>query len=221
MPRGVKNDEAVPESMDEGTKGGSLSLNVSIFSKEIEVVKTTTRRPRSARPGGNGAPEEAPTTPDEAAVAALESEAIQMFIAVARLLGYPRSVGEIFGILFAAEKPLTFEGISRRRGISAGSVSVGLRHLRNLGVIVATPVAGDRRDHFAVNDDFGRVNASLIRHHIEPRVSAARHRINRIRSMSEKLARSGPYGGLADRLRRFTDWQSHLMGAIVPLLKDH
>jgi len=142
-----------------------------------------------------------------------------MFITVARLLGYPRSVGEIFGILFAAERPLTFEGISRRRGLSAGSVSVGLRHLRTLGVVVATPIAGDRRDYFVVNDDFGRVNASLIRHHIEPRISAARHRIDRIKTMSEKLALNGPHRDLAERLRRFADWQTHLMRAIVPLLK--
>jgi DNA-binding transcriptional regulator GbsR (MarR family) len=221
MPKGEENNDAVPKSEDEGTNGGSLSLNVSMFSKEIEEIKPmqqTTRPASLSRPGGA----ETRPIPDEDPVAALESEAIQMFIAVARLLGYPRSVGEIFGILFAAEKPLTFEGISRKRGISAGSVSVGLRHLRNLGVIVATPVAGDRRDHFTVNDDFGRVNALLVRHHIEPRVSAARRRIDRIKIMADELARSGPHGDLATRLQRFADWQSQLMRVIVPLLKaDH
>jgi DNA-binding transcriptional regulator GbsR (MarR family) len=216
MPRGHKKNGAIPESEEDGTKGGSLSSDVSIFFKEIEGSGGNGHGPSAQAQNGNGG--NAPVPADDR-VTALETEAIQMFIAVARLLGYPRSVGEIFGILFAAEKPLTFEGISRKRGISAGSVSIGLRHLRSLGVVVATPVAGDRRDYFTVNDDFGRVNASLIRHHIEPRVTAARRKIDRIKTMADELAQSGPHGDLAARLQRFADWQSQLMRGIAPLLK--
>ncbi len=217
MPKGGNAKKENPEPAKDGTKGGSLSSNVSMFSKKIETANGTRSGSRTATVTGVPRPDSVPIAGNDP-VAALESEAIQMFIPAARLLGYPRSVGEIFGILFAAERPLTFEGICRRRGLSAGSVSVGLRNLRNLGVVVATPVAGDRRDHFAVNDDFVRVNASLIRHLIEPRVSAARHRIDRVKTMSETLALSGGHGNLAERLRRFADWQSQLMCVLVPLM---
>ena len=216
MPRGVQNKGKVPESEGGGTKGGSFSPDISKFLKQTEDGSTSQNRLRPADIISGSVNRLAP---DEDPVAALEKEAIQMFIAVARLLGYPRSVGEIFGILFAAEKPLTFEGISRKRGISAGSVSVGLRHLRNLGVVIAMPVDGDRRDYFAVNDDFVGVNASLIRFHLEPRVSAARIRIDRIRVMADRLSLSGPHRHLAHRLERFADWQGQLMRALAPLLK--
>ena len=139
MPRGHKKNGAIPESEEDGTKGGSLSSDVSIFFKEIEGSGGNGHGPSAQAQNGNGG--NAPVPADDR-VTALETEAIQMFIAVARLLGYPRSVGEIFGILFAAEKPLTFEGISRKRGISAGSVSVGLRHLRSLGVGSRHPGGG-------------------------------------------------------------------------------
>lgn len=203
-------EEAVPQSSDGATTGGSLSLNVSRFFKENEEPNTVEETSRIV-------PMNAPARQLET-VAALESEAIQMFIVVARFLGYPRSVGEIFGVLFASEKPLSFQGISNKGGISAGSLSVGLRHLRNLGVVVTAPVAGDRRDYFMVNDDFGRVNASLIRHHVEPRVSAAQRKIDRIKMMADHLARSEAHENLAARLQRFAEWQTQLMRLIAPLL---
>jgi len=215
MPEGVQNEGKVPESEGDGTKGGSFSSDISIFFKKIEESSIAENR---LRRGDMISGSVNRLAPDEDPVAALEKEAIPMFIAVARLLGYPRSVGEIFGILFAAEKPLTFEGITRKRGISAGSVSVGLRHLRNLGVVIAMPVDGDRRDYFTVNDDFARVNAALIRYHLEPRVSAARIRIDRIRVMAGRLSQSGPHRHLAQRLERFADWQGQLMRVLAPLL---
>jgi DNA-binding transcriptional regulator GbsR (MarR family) len=215
MPTGDISAEIVPKSDDGGTTGGSLSLNVSTIFKETEAGSSSVDPSQS---GVSGAVESGSGKQQADIVALIESEAIQMFIVVARFLGYPRSVGEIFGVLFASEKPMSFQGISIKGGISAGSLSVGLRHLRNLGVVVTAPVAGDRRDYFMVNEDFGRVNASLIRHHVEPRISAAQRKIDRIKVMADKLARSETHADLAVRLQRFADWQSQLLRLITPLL---
>ena len=198
-----------------GTRGGSLSPDISISFKGTEMIETEELVARPPALDNTAQCHNGHTDPMEG----LEAEAIHMFIAVARFLGYPRSVGEIFGVLFVAEKPLSFQGISDKGGISAGSLSVGLRHLRNLGVVVVAPVAGDRRDYFAVNDDFGRVNTALIRHHVEPRISAVRGRIDWIRLMADKLTQRGRHGDLAARLRRFADWQCQLLRLVEPLLK--
>ena len=199
---------------EDGTKGGSLSRKVSMSFKENEVTGFLENDTSATTLCLS---ENHPERQAEA-VAALESEAIQMFIVVARFLGYPRSVGEIFGVLFAAEKPLTFQGISRKGGISAGSLSVGLCHLRNLGVVITAPVAGDRRDHHMVDNDFVRVNTSIIRRHVEPRVFAAQQKIDRIRYMADKLTRDGTHGDLVTRLQQFADSQTQLLKLIAPLL---
>jgi DNA-binding transcriptional regulator GbsR (MarR family) len=218
MQQGDRDEMLVPEG--NGTKGGSLSLKVSMPFKETDAVENGQAGARIAAltdlPAMAGADAGIHADP----VAALESEAVQMFISVARCLGYPRSVGEILGVLFAAEEPLSFEAIATRRGISAGSLSVGLRHLRNLGVVVTKPLAGERRDYFMVNEDFAWVSTSLVHYYIEPRVSAAERRTNRIRMMAEALDQGGRHPGLATRLHRFVDWQTQVVRLITPLLKS-
>lgn len=57
------------------------------------------------------------------------------FLESATLLGVPRSVAAIYGICFASPEPLTFSDIQQRLNISAGSISQGLRVLREVGAL--------------------------------------------------------------------------------------
>ena len=59
-----------------------------------------------------------------------------------------RSLGEIYGLLYATPEPLAFQDIVDRLGLSKGSVSQGLRFLRTVGAIKPVVVAGDRREFF-------------------------------------------------------------------------
>ena len=60
--------------------------------------------------------------------AAFFSEAVQVF-------GVPKSVGQIYGLLYASPEPLSFSDIVERLDISKGSASQGLQLLRSLGAI--------------------------------------------------------------------------------------
>ena len=51
------------------------------------------------------------------------------------LLGLPKSMGEIYGLVFASAEPPTFADIEHKLGLSKGSVSQGLRALRELGAV--------------------------------------------------------------------------------------
>lgn len=77
-----------------------------------------------------------------------ESEVVAIFVQMTQALGAPRSLGEIYGLLFATPRPLAFQDISERLGLSKGSVSQGLRFLRTVGAIKSVVIAGDRREHF-------------------------------------------------------------------------
>ena len=83
-----------------------------------------------------------------AALSPWETSTIEVFIRAAGLIGLPRSVGEIYGLLFCAESPLTFDDLAERLGISRGSVSQGLKFLRQLGAVKVHYVAGSRKDHY-------------------------------------------------------------------------
>jgi DNA-binding transcriptional ArsR family regulator len=64
-----------------------------------------------------------------------QSECIELFAEVVYALGLPRSVGQIYGLLYASSEPLSFSDIVERLDISKGSASQGLQLLRTLGAI--------------------------------------------------------------------------------------
>ncbi len=64
-----------------------------------------------------------------------ETEIVAVFVDLVLLLGLPKSVGEIYGLLFASAEPLTFTEIEQKLGLSKGSVSQGLRALREIGAV--------------------------------------------------------------------------------------
>lgn len=69
-----------------------------------------------------------PTTPFSRECVAFFAEAVQVF-------GVPKSVGQIYGLLFASPEPLSFSDIAGCLAISKGSASQGLQLLRSLGAI--------------------------------------------------------------------------------------
>ncbi len=64
-----------------------------------------------------------------------QSECIELFAEVVYALGLPRSIGQIYGLLYASPAPLSFSDIVERLEISKGSASQGLQLLRSLGAI--------------------------------------------------------------------------------------
>lgn len=67
---------------------------------------------------------------------AFEQECIIFFQEIVQLFGVPKSVGQIYGLLYASPEPLGFSEIMDRLEISKGSVSQGIQLLRSLGAIV-------------------------------------------------------------------------------------
>ena len=51
----------------------------------------------------------------------LEVEGIDYFVRFMNLLGLPRSVGEIYGLLYFSKDPMSMDEIVKRLGMSLGS----------------------------------------------------------------------------------------------------
>ena len=58
-----------------------------------------------------------------------EEQGISFFVEAAGLMGIPKSVAMIYGVLFGSSEPLSFSDIESKLDISKGSVSQGLRLL--------------------------------------------------------------------------------------------
>ena len=151
---------------------------------------------------------------------ALELESIDFFVRLMGVLGMPRSVGEIYGLLYFSEKPLSMDQISSRLEISIGSASQGLRTLKSLKAIRSTYIAGDRRDHYLAETEFRRLFSSFIKDEIMPHLDSANDRISRMEeSLTPNEKNNDFYLVRLEKLKKLTKTGSRLLPALAGLLK--
>jgi len=110
----------------------------------------------------------------------LEVEAIEMFINFLRLIGLPKSVGEIYGLLFVAPRPMAMDDIMDRLAISLGAASQGLKLLRSFGAVRVVYKRGERRDHYVADLELSRFATAFIKDELQPRIDMAVERIKRM-----------------------------------------
>ncbi|MBJ7390973.1 MAG: hypothetical protein JHC85_05355 [Chthoniobacterales bacterium] len=142
---------------------------------------------------------------EEVRLGELEVEAIEMFINFLRLIGLPKSVGKIYGLLFVAPKPMAMDEIMGRLEISLGAASQGLKLLRSFGAVRVVYERGDRRDHYVADLELSRFATAFIKDELQPRMDMAAERIKR---METALAELPPKDRRATRQRidRLKHW---------------
>ncbi|MBP6602878.1 MAG: hypothetical protein KA250_13790 [Verrucomicrobiales bacterium] len=98
----------------------------------------------------------------------VESEFVRFFVQMATMLNLPRSIGEIFGFLFAADEPRPFEEVVARLGISKGSASHGLKFLVKIGAISQVYVPRDRRTFYEAETKMRTLFSSALNESVRP-----------------------------------------------------
>ena len=135
----------------------------------------------------------------------LEVEAIEMFINFLRLIGLPKSVGEIYGLLFVAPRPMAMDEIMDRLGISLGAASQGLKLLRSFGAVRVVYERGERRDHYVADLELSRFATAFIKDELQPRMDMAAERIKRMeQALSELPAKERR--ATRERIERLKHW---------------
>ena len=161
-------------------------------------------------------------TSDTTSARELELEAIDYFVRLMSLLGMPRSVGEIYGLLYFSTEPMPMDMIAARLGISIGSASQGLRTLRSLKAVKVSYVLGDRRDHYLAESEFRHLLSTFIKEEIMPHLESGKARIDR---MEEILGRDGEDYDEAfcrlriEKLKRLQKASFRLLPTLAGLLK--
>jgi HTH-type transcriptional regulator, glycine betaine synthesis regulator len=100
-----------------------------------------------------------------------------------QVLGLPKSVGAIFGLLYLSPRPLTMEEIMDKLGISLGSASQGLRQLRSFRAVRVVYVPGSRRDHFEAEDQFRKVIGGFLGDEVSGQLDEVGERLGTLRQM--------------------------------------
>jgi hypothetical protein len=154
-----------------------------------------------------------------------ERECVDFFSELAQALGVPRSVGQIYGVLFASLTPLSFTDIVERLDISKGSASQGLQWLRSLGAVCGAnglvgPKQGadGRRERFAPELSLRRLIGGMLREKIHPLLGDSGARMRRLRECARQAPNAPGAKFSLERVKQLEAWRRQL-GLFLPLVK--
>lgn len=152
-----------------------------------------------------------------AAVVAFESDVVDFFVSAAELLGVPKSLAAIYGVVFASPAPLSFADIGARLDLSNGSVSQGLRALREVGAVQEVSTENDPAELFIPDLEMRRLIGRYLESRLDPQLKGGRDRLG---SLDAQLAKLPPAERkqLAPRLQKLQRWHSRTR-ALLPLVK--
>ena len=150
----------------------------------------------------------------------LELESIDFFVRMMGILGMPRSVGEIYGLLYFSEEPLSMDQIVQKLGMSLGSASQGLKTLRSLKAVRTSYVAGERKDHYQAETEFRRLFSNFLKEEILPHMESASERIKRMETvLPPDQSEDEFYRVRIEKLKKLTRAGGRLLPALAGLLK--
>ena len=139
------------------------------------------------------------------------------FAEIVQLFETPKSVGQIYGLLYASPAPLCFADVVEKLCIIKGSVSQGLAFLRQSGAVKMVEVNGDRREFFEPELGLRRLASGLINEKIQPLAKKTAGAVTRLRRCAENGR--GPQNRFhLDRIRQLEKWHKQL-GRVLPLVQ--
>lgn len=136
----------------------------------------------------------------------IEQEVIDVFVRTAGVLNLPRSVGELYGLLFISPEPLCINDCMEKLKISKGSTSQGLKILRSFGAVNTVYVPGDRRDFFEAESGLRKIVTGFVNEQVRPHLEKGKEHLSRLEKLS---AEADPENQefFAERISHLKNWQ--------------
>jgi len=134
------------------------------------------------------------------------------------MLGLPKSVGEIFGVLYCSPTPLTMYDIVDRLGISKGSASQGLKMLRTLGAVREVDYLDDRKTYFIADVELKKIVGGFIREEIRPHLQSGKEKLQLLSKELDHIEDPELKQFYEERIERLGRWAKKA-NLVLPLLQ--
>ena len=134
-----------------------------------------------------------------------EDSILELCVKLCAILGLPKSVGLIYGAVFVSARPIEAGDICEKLKISRGSVSQGLKFLRELGAIRVEGDNGNRAEHFVVEDHLRKAVETFVTKKIAPAFEELGEEVVRL----EKDPNLNLPQELREKLETIRRWHSH------------
>lgn len=152
-------------------------------------------------------------TVDAAVNDELESMVREFFADAVKVLGLPKSVGEIYGSLFISKVPLSLDDLVELLGMSKGSGSQGLKMLRTLGAVSEVEGMDGRKVYYKADLELKSLVGGFIREEVRPHLSNAKLKIGKM--YDSNVGDDAHYDGRLDKLN---SWRKRAV-IMLPILQ--
>ncbi len=150
-------------------------------------------------------------------IVAFDESVTAFFFEAADLLGIPKSVAAIYGICFASAEPLSFSDVRDRLALSAGSISQGIRVLREVGALKVVTAPFDRREFFTPDMELRKLILRYVEQRVEKQLSSGRGRLQTIAKLIP-VGEAESENILKDRLKALQGWHNKAR-SLMPIVK--
>jgi HTH-type transcriptional regulator, glycine betaine synthesis regulator len=148
----------------------------------------------------------------------LEQQVVDFFVDGVRVLGLPRSIGEIYGLLFISQSPLSLDDLVSRLKISKGSASQGLKLLKTLGAVSEAENGEERRTYYQPAVELKKLVGGFIREQIRPHLDSGKTKIHHLAKTTRQIDDAARQKFLMDRISRLESWMSS-GSKVLPILQ--
>jgi len=134
------------------------------------------------------------------------------------MLGLPKSLGEIYGLLFASPKPLSLDDLVKQLGISKGSTSQGLRMLRDLGAVKDAEGEVARRTYYEADVELKQLVGGFIKEQVRPHLASGEGKLKGLEEMVAEMDDKELQGFYEERMAKLGSW-SKKARIMLPMLQ--
>ncbi len=156
---------------------------------------------------------------NQTALAPLREEMVDFMVRLFRLMGLPKTIGSIYGYIYASVDPVSMDDLTRALGISLGSASQGLRTLKVFRAIRPVYAPGERKERFEAETDFQRFVGVFLRGELEQYVENTSKRTERMKLHLAELPVGSDKEFFVARVRRLSGMNARAK-AMIPLLEE-
>lgn len=208
------------------TKGGSLTSNagrrpagqVQLEMKQVNEAKLMTAntntdlQPMVARSHSDDLPDSERSKSGMDGMSGTHWEIVDICVRSAQVMGVPRSIGEIFGLVFCSPRPVSFDDVVRILKLSNGTASYGLRYLKRLGAIRTCYVARERKDFYVAETSLRKVMSAVFSENLVAHLGGSAERLERLRSAAAQESDESNVLYCVDQL---IGWNQQLRRAVI------
>lgn len=152
-------------------------------------------------------------------VSPLQGEIVDFMVRLFRLMGLPKTIGSIYGYIYASPVAVSMDDLTQALGISLGSASQGLRTLKVFRAIRPVYTQGERREHFEAETDFQLFVGAFLTGELEQYIENTERRTDRMLQHLGEIDSGEEKAFFDERVARLSSMNERAK-RILPLLNE-